>query len=204
MRSYRLLFWVLTLVGLTLDQGSKYLIFSHLYNQGEGGEIELIPGAFRIIAKFTYVRESGDGFLSHLRTLSGEHIPYVNHGALFGIGGKDELGHDHNLLFAIISVGAALGIVYCSTRPGVAHDQLLCVALGLILAGTLGNLYDRIVFQGVRDFLWWHGGFNWPVFNIADCCLVCGAATLLLQAFFLPEPLAHDAIPQESQAVTTE
>jgi lipoprotein signal peptidase len=53
----------------------------------------------------------------------------------------------------------------------------------LILAGTLGNFYDRIVFNGVRDFLHWNYLFDWPVFNIADCCLVCGAGLLLLQAF---------------------
>jgi lipoprotein signal peptidase len=181
MRSYRLAFWVLTLIGLTIDQGSKYLI-----------------GAFHIVAKFTDVTDSGEDFLSRLRTVGGKQVPHVNHGALFGI------GPEHNIVFAIISIGAALGIGICSTRRSVAADRLLCVALGLILAGTLGNLYDRIVFHGVRDFLWWHGGFNWPVFNIADCCLVCGAATLLIQAFFLPEPLPHAAAVQQAQAVTTE
>ena len=59
----------------------------------------------------------------------------------------------------------------------------MCAALGLILAGTLGNLYDRVVFNGVRDFLHWNYLFDWPVFNVADCCLVCGACLLLLQAF---------------------
>jgi lipoprotein signal peptidase len=59
----------------------------------------------------------------------------------------------------------------------------LCAALGLILAGTLGNLYDRLVFNGVRDFLHWDYFYDWPVFNVADCCLVCGAGLLLLQAF---------------------
>ena len=47
-------------------------------------------------------------------------------------------------------------------------------ALGLILGGTLGNLYDRVVYDGVRDFIDWHyHDLEWPVFNIADCCLVC-------------------------------
>jgi lipoprotein signal peptidase len=55
--------------------------------------------------------------------------------------------------------------------------------LGLILAGTLGNLYDRILFNGVRDFFHWDYLYNWPVFNVADCCLVVGAGLLLVQAF---------------------
>jgi signal peptidase II len=206
MNSYRLIFWILALWGLALDQSSKYCIFSHLYNQGRGDEIEVLPNAFHIVARFTPEVVEGDGLLARLRTLGGcQHMPWVNHGALFGIGGRDENGRDLNLVFAVISVAAAIGISICSTRPGVAQDKLLCIALGLILAGTLGNLFDRVVFHGVRDFLWWHKVVNWPVFNIADCCLVCGASTLLLQAFLLPEPLSHPvALPQETSAVTSE
>jgi lipoprotein signal peptidase len=68
-------------------------------------------------------------------------------------------------------------------RKKAQPDRLLFVALGLILGGTLGNLYDRIVFGGVRDFLCFYW-FEFPVFNVADSCLVVGASLLLLQAFF--------------------
>ena len=88
-----------------------------------------------------------------------------------------------NIVFAIVSVLAALGIIYWSSRPAMARDITLCIALGLILGGTLGNLYDRVVFGGVRDFLHWYKP-EWPVFNVADCCLVCGAGLLLFEAFF--------------------
>ena len=67
----------------------------------------------------------------------------------------------------------------------------VCIALGLILGGTLGNFYDRVVFNGVRDFLHWNYLFDWPVFNLADSCLVCGACLLLLQAFG-KQPVATD------------
>src|SRR5436305_586252 len=82
----------------------------------------------------------------------------------------------------------------------------LIASLGLILAGTLGNLYDRIVFSGVRDFLHWYRYFDWPVFNIADCCLVCGAGLLLAHAFFTvereaQEPAAAARVPAEQAAV---
>ena len=53
----------------------------------------------------------------------------------------------------------------------------------LILAGTVGNLFDRVVFGGVRDFLYFYL-IEWPVFNVADCCLVIGAGMLLVQAIF--------------------
>ena len=110
--------------------------------------------------------------------------PTVNHGALFGLFGEHK--HLANTAFAFISVVAAVAIAYWSLRRSTARDKPLCAALGLILAGTLGNLYDRIVFFGVRDFLHFHiqGHFEWPVFNVADCCLVCGAFLLLVQAFW--------------------
>ena len=108
-------------------------------------------------------------------------MPKVNQGALFGLGG--EYKKYANSIFAVVSIVAALSIIFWSTRPSTARDGALCAALGLILAGTLGNLYDRLIFDGVRDFLYFHW-FEWPVFNVADCCLVCGAGLLLLQAFW--------------------
>ena len=124
--------------------------------------------------------------MEHRRRLTadgadGTPVPHVNHGALFGF------LRDHktpaNLLFAAISLVAAVGIGCWSMTSATVRDRWLCVALGLILAGTLGNLYDRLVFNGVRDFLHWDFLYNWPVFNVADCCLVCGAGLLIVQAF---------------------
>ena len=116
---------------------------------------------------------------------NGKPIPHVNHGALFGF------GRDYktvaNGTFAFISFFAAVAIAFWSSYRTTASDRWLCIALGLILAGTLGNFYDRLVFNGVRDFLHWNLWFDWPVFNIADCCLVCGAGLLLVQAFLAPQ-----------------
>ena len=110
-------------------------------------------------------------------------MPRVNHGALFGMG-QDYKG-TANQVFAGISLLAAVGILVWASRPTTAGDGWLCAALGLILGGTVGNLYDRIVFNGVRDFLYFYR-IDWPVFNVADCCLVVGAAMLLIHAFLTP------------------
>jgi len=200
MKNYHWLFWALAITGLVLDQSSKYGVFGHLYNQGRGGDIVILDGAFDIIARYTPDIEKGDGVLARLRTVSGKHIPVVNHGALFGIGGRDDEGRDLNRFFALVSVLAAMLIISFSSRPVIRHDLFLSIALGLILGGTLGNLYDRVVFDGVRDFLYWHGGFEWPVFNLADCCLVGGAGTLLLHAFFIAEQ-EKQGEPQQQEAV---
>ena len=55
------------------------------------------------------------------------------------------------------------------------------LALALILGGAVGNLYDRILFGRVTDFLHFYiGPHSWPDFNVADSAIVCGAALLLL------------------------
>jgi lipoprotein signal peptidase len=188
-RTYRWLFWVLAVGGTVLDQVSKYTVFRWLYNGGEGGWWPAGRQVFWVQANFRledYLRGKRDpgGWLAPLRTWSGEVPHCLNHGALFG------LGDGHNTLFCVISVFAAVAIVYWVTRRAAARDWLLCAALGLILAGTLGNLYDRAVFGGVRDFLHFNieGVIDWPIFNLADSCLVCGAGLLLLQAFWTRTP----------------
>ena len=182
--SYRRLFWGLALVGAVLDQVTKYGVFGRLSNGGAGGQYEVIPGVFELLAQFARHPETG------------AVVPKVNHGALFGF-----LGHHvglANALFAAVSFVAAVAITVWATRPAAARDLGLSAALGLILAGTLGNLYDRLLFNGVRDFLHVHyeNAFDWPVFNVADCCLVCGAFLLLGLAFFAkPAPADDTAAP---------
>jgi len=128
----------------------------------------------------------------------------LNEGALFG------MGQGQVLLFALVSVAAALGLPIWLFVSHAARDWRLTVVLGLILAGILGNLYDRLGWHGlqwadfrmdrngpvyaVRDFLLlaWRWSPDpqqrlvWPNFNIADALLVCGSAALVLLSCFPP------------------
>ncbi len=176
-RCYRKLFWVLAAAGFIGDQASKYGVFRWLYDERTH---TVLPGMFELVANYT--REPSGGLL---RGWSGPTLPEVNHGALFGLLNEGEHVGLANILFAVISLAAASAIIWWSSRPSARRDLGLSAALGLILAGTLGNLYDRLIFGGVRDFLHAHYyTHEWPVFNVADCCLVCGAFLLLGQAFF--------------------
>ena len=206
-RPYLWLFASLALVGLVVDQASKYVVFAKLYPDDPmriQTNLEVIPGLFSLQTNYTPHKDPGDLPLSFLRTLSGERIPFVNHGALFGIGSDINL----NSLFAGISILAACFIVFWVSRPSVANDRWLSFALGLILAGTLGNLYDRVVFGGVRDFL--HCYYQseaklhiWPDFNVADCCLVCGAGVLLAHSIFVKDPATEPAKTEPASADAT-
>ena len=194
-RSYRWLLFSLAFVGLTADQVSKYGVFRWLYNDGAGRSVEVVDGWFRLIAQFDPATQPWDCPCSALQTWSGPTMPRVNHGALFGLG-QSQRG-TANGFFAVVSVVAAVAILVWGTRRGPARERWLMAALGLILGGTVGNLYDRLVFGGVRDFLYFYK-IEWPVFNVADCCLVVGAALLLIQAVFVsppPEPTPEPATP---------
>src|ERR1700738_1238853 len=77
-RYYRWLFWLLALVGLTVDQVSKYGVFAWLYEDRPRGAVPVIPGAFEIVAGYTSVEDAGTSPFSFLRTISGQHLPEVN------------------------------------------------------------------------------------------------------------------------------
>jgi signal peptidase II len=55
--------------------------------------------------------------------------------------------------------------------------------LGLIIGGALGNLYDRFIHEGVVDYVAWHCGFDFAVFNYADVMIDLGVAIILLLSF---------------------
>jgi lipoprotein signal peptidase len=186
-KSYRVVLWALAAFGLCADQVSKYAIFSWLAP---------VENNHYWLFKLDAEKDTGFQLLASSRPAAdGSYVPRVNTGALFGLG-QDEAWA--NNAFAVISVVAAGAILYWSLRKGAARSLWVCVALGLILAGTLGNLYDRVVFHGVRDFLHWNYLYNWPVFNIADSCLVVGAGLLLLQAFGRQAKPADAASPVDS------
>ncbi len=204
-RSYRWLAVTLAVVGLAADQATKYGMFRWLYNDGRHesdgafrswsftlpsgekqyhGEYDLAPGWFKFTAELADSPPPCDcGILGTLQKISADKMPHVNQGALFGfLREHKELA---NGLFATVSILAALGICFWLTRRSTARDGWLSAALGLILGGTVGNFYDRVVFNGVRDFLYFYK-IDWPVFNVADCCLVVGAIMLLIHAFLTP------------------
>ncbi len=121
----------------------------------------------------------------------------LNGGALFG------MGQDLWALFAAFSIFAAIAILLWLFVGRAANQWWLTVALALIMAGILGNLYDRLGMPGmlwpagysghhagetihaVRDFILMAvGGWRWPNYNLADSMLVCGAVILVAHAFF--------------------
>jgi signal peptidase II len=87
------------------------------------------------------------------------------------------------LFFAAIAALASVVISVLIVRH--RGKPLFCSGLALILGGALGNLYDRLVYGHVVDFLDVHAaGWHWPAFNVADSAITVGAAILIVESFF--------------------
>ncbi len=87
------------------------------------------------------------------------------------------------LFFAAIASVASVIISFLIVKHG--NKSLFCTGLALILGGALGNLYDRVVYGHVVDFLDFHAaGWHWPAFNVADSAITVGAGILIVESFF--------------------
>ena len=85
------------------------------------------------------------------------------------------------VLTALIAIGLGIWLKSVQTR-------VLAIALGLVIGGAVGNIYDRAVFGFVADFLQFHmGGWSFAIFNVADSCITVGAALLIWDSFFGPK-----------------
>lgn len=119
------------------------------------------------------------------------NFTYVqNHGAAFSF--LSDAGGWQRWLFTGIAVFVSVLIVWWLKQT--KRDQILLpVSFALILGGALGNLYDRLAYGYVVDFLdVYYQTWHWPAFNIADCSIFLGAMGLLIDAFKNPDPIKED------------
>lgn len=103
-----------------------------------------------------------------------------NQGVSFGLLDTNS-PHMPLVLIAVSSLISLLMLIWLSLTP----HRSVAVALGLITGGALANVMDRVRFNAVADFIDAHvGDYHWPAFNVADSCIVIGAAILMLGVFF--------------------
>jgi signal peptidase II len=119
----------------------------------------------------------------------------INPGGLWSLGAG--FGASMNFWLTCFAATAAIAITAWACFTIRAGQKLTPIVLGAILGGALGNLYDRLVYAGVRDFIQVHYQHVWyfPTFNVADSCLVCGALFLLAASFFTREARPAEAAP---------
>jgi signal peptidase II len=163
-----MLFWAIALGGTAFDLTTKSMVFAKV------GPPPARPHTI----------------VPHILELHTSH----NTGALWGFGSGLP---GSSYIFAGLSVVAGVVIIYYLFWLGAASSRVLTVALGLIMAGAMGNCFDRLKFGYVRDFVHFHVdaiGFDCAIFNFADNMLVAGAVTLVLYAL-RPEKSPSDEPP---------
>jgi signal peptidase II len=157
-----ILFSVSALI-IVLDRLTKLWVSKHI-ELGEGKTI--IPGIFRI----SHVLNDGAAF------------------SLFSYSSRPQLVRASLVAFSAIAAIAVFGFLLKMGRKITATT----IALALILGGAIGNVYDRVAYGTVIDFLevhlvFGHWNYHWPDFNVADSAIVCGGILLFLDAFRTPE-----------------
>lgn len=69
-----------------------------------------------------------------------------------------------------------------------AEKLHLALALGLVMGGAVGNIWDRLQYGAVADFLHFHlGSLSFYIFNLADAAITVGVAILIFDALLLPK-----------------
>ena len=179
-------FLLTAVVGLTVDLWTKAYSWEALRTTGpwpadSGGRPLVSSNVFEFIPGWLHFKVT------------------INQGAVFG------LGQGNRWLFVTVSILAIGFLSYLFATSG--RQRFYQFVLGLLLAGVLGNMYDRVRFGYVRDMIyalpdrhmpgtWQVPLLNYPpgpdrelfpwIFNIADVLLCVGVGLMVVYSFFAP------------------
>lgn len=84
-----------------------------------------------------------------------------------------------------IQATLVVGILFVIFKEG--YIKRYAFPLGLLMGGALSNVYDRFVYEGVVDYVAWHCGFNYAVFNFSDVAIDVAVAWMFIWGYFFPE-----------------
>ena len=164
-RDRRAILFAISALIVLLDRLTKAWIVRHI---AEGDAIVVIPHVFRL----THVLNPGAAF------------------SLFTDSSRPELTHKLLTWFSILAASVIFVILL---RIGRSMTPT-AAGLALILGGTVGNLWDRIRYGMVTDFLEVHiVHYHWPDFNVADSAIVIGGILLVLDS------LRPQRVPQSAK-----
>ena len=92
-------------------------------------------------------------------------------------------------LFYVLATVVGLGLIGWFFLGTPSDRALPFLSLGCLAGGAVGNLIDRLIFGGVRDFIdaHWFGRYHWPAFNVADIAICVGVAFLFREVLFGPD-----------------
>lgn len=134
--------------------------------------IFIIDQVFKLIIGFSIELNTSFVVIKNFFNISNVH----NYGAAFSI-------LYGNRVFLILVSLIALFLVYYFLIKNKDLSKIETAIYSLLIGGILGNLFDRIVYGYVVDFFDFRVfGYDFPVFNIADICIVCSVFLLLFDS----------------------
>ncbi|GIO65518.1 signal peptidase II [Paenibacillus cookii] len=145
---------------------------------------------YYILAIVAFLVDQGTKWIIAKQLELGQEIPVIgnfflitssrNRGAAFGI------LPNQRWFFIIVTVVVVIAIIwYMQKVRKTSARKLLPAALSLVLGGAIGNFLDRALTGEVVDFLMFNfGSYTFPIFNIADSCIVVGVALIILDSLF--------------------
>ena len=116
-----------------------------------------------------------------------EVLPFLNLTLLHNTGAafsflSDAAGWQRWFFVAVALV--VTGVLVLWLRRLGAGERWLAGALALVIGGAVGNLWDRVAYGYVVDFIDLHAaGWHWPAFNVADSAITVGVVVILLDGF---------------------
>ena len=181
---------VTTAIGLAADLLTKVWAFDRLmYNRitADDGSVHVQSHTYALIPGWLHF-----------------HVT-ANQGAVFG------MGQGNRWLFVAVSA-MAIGFLLYLFATSAPRQRAYQVIVGMLLAGVLGNLYDRLFFGYVRDMIYMLPGHAWPdwvarllpgqawargpvfpwIFNVADALLCTGVALMLAYSLVTARRAAAD------------
>lgn len=141
---------------LTLDQLTKAWVSARIPPGSMTDSVPVIDGFF---------------YITHAR----------NPGAAFGL--LVDWPHAWRMIVFVGVASLAIALIASFFRGLAPGERLNAMALGLILAGSIGNLIDRAFRGEVVDFLHFRlwRDMSWPDFNVADACIILGVTALIIE-----------------------
>ena len=151
---YYRLFFIVAAIAVVIDRVTKWIVQNTL-DYGSYDPSSMVE----VIPNFFYICHIG------------------NTGAAWG------MFHDQSFLLAIFSLVALVLLYFFRNGLGL-RSIYVQLSLGMVTGGILGNLYDRLVFNHVVDFLDLHLGFyRYPAFNVADASILIGVLLFCYYSF---------------------
>lgn len=165
MRKYHFL---IALLVVLVDQFSKWMVASSHWQIGLNESITVLPGLFRL----THVENTGAAFGLFADSASEWKVSIL-------------------VVFSVLALVVVSALLWKNSHSITSTG----VGLSLILGGAVGNLWDRLYYQHVVDFIdFYVGSYHWPAFNIADSAIVIGALLLVAEILFAKSPAEQDVV----------